>query len=327
MTRVFVPPLHEAPRQPIGAEFAFSGASMGTSWNVRGYCDIDTERTRSDIEGLLNEIIREMSQWEPHSFLSQFNAAPAGATFDTPTHFHKVLTCALDLAAQTDGAFDPTLGALVDLWGFGPAAAGNFPPDEGALRTAHAASGRRKLSYDANARRLTQPGGLKLDFAGIAKGYAVDAVAQVLRAAGSTSFLVEIGGELSGLGVKLNGQPWWVEIERPSGFEGDALLAALYNLSVATSGDYRRFTERGGARISHTIDPRTGAPASNGLASVTVLHAECMRADAYATALMALGPESGRAFADAHGMMALFTVRTETADLEEHFSRAFAEHL
>jgi thiamine biosynthesis lipoprotein len=172
-------------------------------------------------------------------------------------------------------------------------------------------------------RALRQPGGLALDLSAIAKGFAVDLVARRLVAAGIESHLVEIGGELRGSGVKPDGQPWWVRLEHPDpdSAGGDTLLA-LHGLAVATSGDYRRWFEQDGTRYGHTIDPRDGRPIRHGLAAVTVIHPQCMLADAWSTALNVLGPDAGPALATRLGLAARFVVRHE-GRFEERTSAAF----
>lgn len=188
----------------------------------------------------------------------------------------------------------------------------------------HKATSPRRAS--ANWRRvalsgatLTQAGDVQLDLNGIAKGYAVDRIAACLTAAGLTSHLVEIGGELRGAGVKPDGEPWWAEIEAPPGFDRARTLAALYDLSLATSGDYRRGEIVNGALISHTISPSTGAPIDNGLAAVTVFHPSCMHADAYATALSVMGLQRALQFATTRDIAAIF-VQREAAGFTEHLT-------
>jgi thiamine biosynthesis lipoprotein len=314
---VLVPALTAPPRAPNGAHFAHIGDTMGTTWRVRGFATAPiAARLGADIEPMLDRIVREMSQWEPGADLSRFNALPAGESMRLPEAFAEVLACALEIAADSDGAFDPTLGALVDLWGFGPAPPAREIPLDAEIADALAAAGWRRLAFDTQSRTLTQPGGLKLDLAGIAKGYAVDCVARLLIDAGVHSFLVEIGGELRGAGVKPDAQPWWVEIERPPKVDTAPMLVALHEFSVATSGDYRRTGELNGARIAHTIDPSTGRPLTAPPASVTVLHASCMRADAYASALTIMGPEQGLAWAAERGLMAMFVLRGENGARE-----------
>lgn len=149
-----------------------------------------------------------------------------------------------------------------------------------------------------------------LDLSSVAKGYAVDQMARCLERHGVHHNLVEIGGELRGAGTKADGQPWWVELEGVPGSEGQAAAAvALHGLAVATSGDYRRFYHQGQRRASHTLDPRTGYPIANDVASVTVLHASCMAADALSTALTVMGPAEGIAFAEAQQLAARFLLR------------------
>jgi thiamine biosynthesis lipoprotein len=273
-----------------------------------------------------------MSGWEPDSDLSRFNRAPAGTWQALPEEFFAVLDCALAVAVESDGAFDPCIGRLVDLWGFGPqpGPAGG-PPGADLLAAARGGTDWRKLRLDVPGRRVLQPGGASLDLAGIAKGYAVDLVAEHLAAAGVSAFLVEIGGELRGHGVKPDGMPWWVELETPPGeelpgAEDEEPVAALHGLAVATSGNYRRYFRHGGRHYGHTLDPRTGWPVSERLASVTVLHPSCMRADALATALSVLGPEAGLEHARRHGIAALFLTR-EAGRLREHMSPDFAAML
>jgi thiamine biosynthesis lipoprotein len=188
--------------------------------------------------------------------------------------------------------------------------------------------GWQRIEVDVPNRRARQPGGLALDFCAIAKGFAVDAVSRHLDARGVTDHLVEIGGELRGQGLKPDGMPWWVELESPEANAHGAArtLVALLGLSIATSGDYRRYFEQDGRRFAHTIDPRTGYPAAHALASVTVIHRDCMLADALSTALTVLGPQAGMDFAQRHALAARFLVRTPRG-FDELTSPAFAAML
>nr|WP_294812708.1 FAD:protein FMN transferase [uncultured Sphingomonas sp.] len=276
---------------------------MGTSWSVRAV-DPPAE-LRAEIENMLARVVAEMSQWEPDSNLSCFNRAEPGRWQPLPPGFAQVLAVGLAIADASGGAFDPAMGALAALWGFGPAGPQPFPADE-AVAEALARSGRRHIEQDGARARRTTPAAL--DFSGIAKGYAVDAVAERLRGLGLSDFLVEIGGELRGEGIKPDGQPWWIDCEAVPGVVAAPLRVALHGLSIATSGDYRRGFELDGRRYAHTIDPRTGRPLDNGIASVSVLHASCMHADAWATALGVLGP-AGMALAEREGLAVRILVR------------------
>jgi len=237
-----------------------------------------------------------------------------------PRQFVHVLSAALAIAGASAGAFDPAMGALADLWGFGPAGPRADAPPEDAITQALAASGRAKIEFDAEGRRVRRLAPASLDFSGIAKGHAVDAVAERLLGAGHPDFLVEIGGELRGEGIKPDGQPWWVDLESVPGARLAPIRVALHGLSVATSGDYRRAFTDDGKTYAHTLDPRTGRPLDNGVASVTVLHEQAMQADAWATALTVLGPE-GMALAEREGLAVHMVVRGD-AGFREHLSPA-----
>ena len=291
---------------------------MGTSWTVRGFAPaaFDPTRLERDVVSTLDLIVQQMSPWVATSELSRFNALAAGEHILLPREILEVLQTALTIAAESDGAFDPTLGALVNLWGFGPNAAPNTPTQSD-LAAARASANWRRVALSGAT--LTQAGDVQLDLNGIAKGYAVDRIAACLTAAGLTSHLVEIGGELRGAGVKPDGEPWWAEIEAPPGFDRARTLAALYDLSLATSGDYRRGEIVNGALIAHTISPSTGAPIDNGLAAATVFHPSCMHADAYATALSVMGLERAQQFATTRDIAAIF-VQREAAGFTEHLT-------
>jgi len=322
MNRVLIPDIAITPTPPSNNDLIeLGGETMGTTWRVLGFgaSQMDVHRLRASVVSVLNYIVEQMSPWRPESDLNEFNDAPAGAWVWLPAHIRAVIDCALNIARQSNGAFDPTLGALTDLWGFGPLAPETALPSDAALAAAKHACGWRNLERDGD--RIRQPGGLRLDLNGIAKGYAVDEVANCARAAGLISYLVEIGGELTGVGVKPDGQPWWVEVERPPGDTSAPILAALCNIAIATSGDYRRSAVVDGKHLSHTLAPAAGAPISNGVASVTVLHSSCMYADAYATALQVLGPGDGMALAEREHLPAIMITRTASS-FEEHISSA-----
>nr|WP_312294931.1 FAD:protein FMN transferase [Brevundimonas diminuta] len=329
--RVLIPPMTGAPeRPPSDLIWSLSGETMGTTWSVRlvpppGAAQGDFAAA---VEEELARIVAVFSPWEVDSEICRFNAAPAG-TWALSDDFWALLTQALDLADDVSGAVDPSLGALVDLWGFGPPGPRSvllpLPSDE-EIEAARAVSGWQKLRLHREAQAAIQIGGMKLDFSGIAKGHAVDRVSDRLSALGATSHLVEIGGELKGRGVKPDAQPWWVEIEAVAGSPAPRTVAALVDLAMATSGDGRRAFTHEGRLYSHTLDGATGRPVDNGLAQVTVFDASAMRADALATALTVLGPIEGPELAEALGLAAHFTQRTPDG-LIERMTPAFAAML
>ncbi len=308
-------PLHVVRRAPPprGARVhTLGGQTMGTRWSIKlaatGDCPID--EVRGEIERTLARIVAEMSHWEAGSDLSGFNRAPAGSWRGLPSDFYRVLEYALAVARDTDGAYDPAIGRLVSLWGFGPGAERFRLPDAAQLDAVRSQCGWNRIVLDSVHKTAKQPGGVHLDLSSVAKGFAVDRLCDVVRDAGFSDFLVEIGGELRGEGAKPDGTPWWVALERPPALgEGAPLpdmIIALHGLAVATSGSAEHAFDADGRRYSHSIDPRTGAPISHDLVSVSVLHAKCMHADALATALSVLGPELGMAHARRIGLAARF---------------------
>ena len=344
--RTMPAPLTRRPGAPARI-VTLAGDTMGTSWRVTvaAVPPLDRDALQAAIEEELEGVIAQMSPWRADSVVSRFNRAPAGSRMTLPNDLYFVLDVARQVAEASDGACDATRGELVDLWGFGPPIdwrdPGFTPPAPGAIQAALARSGWQRLELDARDGSALQPGGLRLDLSAIAKGHAVDRLARRLTAEGIDSHLVDIGGELRGTGIKPDGQPWWVALEQPPARDaGEAheahqayetretrdeaapgqglaeTVVALCGISVATSGDYRRWYEHAGQRLAHTIDPRTGRPVVNDLAAVTVLDNDCIRADAWSTALMVLGVDAGLALAETRGLAARFIRRTATGPLE-----------
>jgi len=268
---------------------------MGTSWSVRfvAPAGITEQAIEAEVLGRLDAINAEMSHWRPDSRISDYNRSTGGSRISLSPDFARVMETAIAIARDSDGSFDPTIGQVIAYRGFGPDPA-ERRMDETSISTALAAAGWWRLRLEEGA--LLQPGGLRLDLSGGAKGYAVDAVADLLGHQGIGNALVEIGGELVGRGVKPDGEPWWVDLEDPPGIALAPLRIALHGLAVATSGDYRRGP--------HTIDPRNGKPVSNGVRQVSVIDRSAMRADAWATALTVLGAEEGSRIAAQHGLAA-----------------------
>lgn len=313
----------QAPPQQI---HLLNGATMGTTWSVKVVnlpVGVTLPQLRTDIELLLESINRQMNTYQPESDISRFNQAPAGTWQVLPADFWRVASYALELARDTGGAFDPTVGPLVNVWGFGPDPKHNHPPEEALLVAAQARVGWDKTPLRQEDQALYQPGEVYLDLSAIAKGYAVDKVADLLVGRGVENLLVEIGGELRGQGSKPNGQPWQVAVEKPlPGVREVAQVISLQDMAIATSGDYRNYIQEGEQRFSHIIDPRTGHPAQHKVVSVTVLHERCADADALATALTVMGAEEGLPWAEQRKLAILFMVQTDSG-VEQQMTTAF----
>ncbi|MES2322508.1 MAG: FAD:protein FMN transferase [Pseudomonadota bacterium] len=333
MRQVLVPLKVDSQLPPAGSAIAHAGgSSMGTSWSVQAVTAPGTglHALAERMQDELDLVVAQMSHWEPDSNLSRYNSAPAGSWHQLPDPFYTVLDYALAVADASGGAYDPCAGALINCWGFGARNRFDEPafyaPGAAAVDAIMARGDRGRIRLDPTARRLLQPGGVQLDLSSVAKGYAVDRLAHSLAALGIRHYLVEVGGELRGAGAKPDGQPWWVALEGVPDAGGDTAVLALHGLSVATSGDYRRHFQMGAQRASHTLDPRSGYPIRNDVASVTVIHPDCMAADALSTALTVLGPDAGLALADAQRFAARFLLRRPGA-LQEVQSAAWKDML
>jgi len=317
--------------QPPSEPLYLSGATMGTTYHVTVTAlpdHVSHETVQAEIDAVLAQVDEHLSTWRQDSEISRFNAA--GDTGWTPisNDFSTVLGEAQRVSRESNGAFDVTVAPLVELWGFGEHAAVD-PPDPAPqlLQAARDSVGFALLELrDSPAAVRKLKPGVRVDVAGIAPGYAVDRIAERFEHLHIGDALVEIGGEVRAWGHNPDGEPWRVAIEAPvAGERRPYALAELDDMSISTSGDYRDFRISHGRRLSHTIDPRTGAPVEHGLASVTVLHPSAMAADAYATALMVLGPEAGMHFAREHHLAALFLERVPgTAKWHEYVTPEFA---
>jgi len=299
----------------------FDGRTMGTTWSVtvtRLPEGVTREALQAVIDSVLEEINRHLSTYDPASEISAFNASRSTDAIEVSPQLREVVAISLEVSAATGGAFDITVGPLVRAWGFGSGQGAALPAAPPTLDTAPAAldriretTGYQKLELPAGVHTLRKAlPTLELDVNGIAPGYAVDLIAERFEALGVRDYLVELGGELRARGRSPGGSPWRAAVEVPwSGERRPYTLVELDGMSASTSGDYRDFRIVGGRRVSHTIDPRTGAPVTNGLASVCVLLPSAARADGWATALMVLGPEDGLALARRSGLAALFIER------------------
>jgi thiamine biosynthesis lipoprotein len=314
--RVLVPERITGPAPDAASPIArLRGRSMGCAWSVTCVLPdgVDQAALVAGITAVLDRVVQQMSTWEPESVISRFNRAGPGSWLPMPDEFALVLACALHVAQATNGALDPAAGGLVTLWGFGAShryhEPGFAPPTAASIEAARRHGGWQRLQVNTATMQLCQPGGLQLDLSAVAKGFAVDAVSRLLRGHGVEHHLVDVGGELRGMGMKPDGQPWWVDVQLPPGVDATPTRIALHGLAVATSGDYLQGFSVNGRHYSHCIDPRSGVPVCSGVRSVTVLHRDCMLADAWSTALMVLGPEAGMPVAESEQIAAQWLVR------------------
>lgn len=307
----------------------FTGLTMGTSWSVLVNAEalpLPTQQLQAQIDAILNRTNREMSTYLPDSELSMINAAGSDRRLPVNPSLMEVLQAARGISRLTQGAFDVTVGPLVNLWGFGPEQVFAVPEEEqidAVLRLVDY----ENLDLDPAAPTLKKAyDGVYIDLSAIAKGHGVDRIADHLDSLQLEDYLVEIGGEIRARGVNHKKIPWQIGIEQPvAETRGVGQIIRLENLAMATSGDYRNFFEQDGIRYSHTIDPRTGRPVSHRLASVTVLHPSAMLADAWATGLLVLGPEQGYVTALENGLDAYFIIHGESG-FEEVSTPAFKFH-
>lgn len=304
---------------------------MGTRYNITVVSpgkEVDRTQLKTRVEMALTRVNQQMSTYIDDSELSRINHSEAQAWVPVSASLLGLIKRASDFNAKTQGAFDVTVGPLVNLWGFGPEEKTDLVPGEAEIAE------RIKLVGLNNIILRDEPPAVRkrqddtyIDLSAIAKGYGVDQVAQVLAEAGLERYLVEIGGELSAKGTNAQGKPWQVAVERPSIGSGKIeLVVSLQDQGMATSGDYRNFFEAEGKHYSHTIDPRTGRPVTHDLHAVTVLAPATADADALATALLVMGPKDGSAYAEREKLAALFISGTPGAYTED-MTQQFTAHV
>jgi FAD:protein FMN transferase len=316
-------------RQPDSI-LVLQGSTMGTTWTVQlavPPAGLGEDLLRAGIEAELESVNAQMSTWREDSRLSRFNRLPAGESLALSDELVLVLGAALALAEDSGGAYDPTVGPLVNLWGFGPDPYRDTAPSADEIEQARSRAGWQRLDWDRQSAVLVQPGGVYLDLSSIAKGHAVDRVLAYLLGQGAQSVLVDIGGDMRMQGRKPDGSAWRIAVEQPlPGPRAVQRVIEPGDKAVATSGTYRNRFESEGRRYSHTIDPRTGYPVEHDLVSITVVHDSCLQADALATALGVLGPEEGYRFAQDRELAVLF-LREQDGRIVEQMTPAFARLL
>lgn len=291
----------------------YSGSTMGTQYNVSVVL-VDgltaNNELPTQISAVLDELNQSMSTYISDSELSLLNDAPNNEWIGVPEDLFEVLLLSQAISETSAGAFDITVGPLVNIWGFGPSQTGEKIPTDSQLAVLLDASGYQKIRLNENMRAVQKTADIKLDLSAIAKGYAVDQVSAMLLELGYSNHMVEIGGEVKAQGHNSRGVAWRIGIENPSiNQNGVQQAISVSGVGVATSGDYRNFFEVDGIRYSHTIDPSTGKPVTHNVASVTVIAASAAEADAYATAISVLGYEAGRLLAEQQNLAVFFILR------------------
>jgi thiamine biosynthesis lipoprotein len=310
--------------------FEIAGETQGTTYHItvvanRNSADIASLKVQ--IDNRLSEVDRSLSNYDNNSELSRFNRAPIDEWLPLGRDLYHVLTTSQKISADSAGAFDVTISPLVDLWGFGAAGRHENIPTDTAITSAQAMVNYRHLELDSAASRARKSQELRIDVNGIAQGYTVDRLAELLSAQGYRDFLVEVGGELRLVGHNPRGELWHIGIEKPSDGLGAVQQAVSgSSIGITTAGDYHDYFEKNGQRYSHTIDPTTGRPITHRLASVTVIGDTAEYADGWDTALEVMGPERGYVFAEQHHIAAYFIIRTDNG-FAVRYTPEFAQYL
>ncbi|WP_369908025.1 FAD:protein FMN transferase [Tropicimonas sp. IMCC34043] len=297
---------------------ALNGPTMGTRWSALFFAPqgFDPAPVQVALQTAVTEVDVQMSTWNTQSDLMRLNAAPVGDWLSVPAQLLQVLRLGIEIGKASNGAFDIGMGDAVAAWGFGPEDA-----SPGRIRSAmDAARGpaQEALELDAATGRVRKLRSVALDLNGIAKGHGADRLAETLMVAGIDAGLVGIDGEMRAQGLRPDGQPWTIAVESPDPKRrAPHSVLSLEDAAVATSGDYRHWVEVQGRRLSHTMNPRRGAPLVASPASVTVVARTCAEADAWATALMVLGAEAGARVAQDRGLGALFLLHDDNGGIRE----------
>lgn len=311
---------------PKKQETHLTGPTMGTTYNVKFVPveGVDEQKLKQQIDKMLIDINQLMSTYIKDSELSNFNQWNSIEPFAMSAQTLVVLNEAKRLGAISAGLLDVTVGPLVNLWGFGPQARPEKIPTDAVINSTRKQIGLDKLTVGPSWASKTEPS-LYVDLSTVAKGYAVDQIAELLQTYQISNFLVEIGGEMRLAGIKISGLPWKVAIEKPETQQRSVQkIISIGDNAVATSGDYRNYYEQDGIRYSHLINPITGYPIIHNLVSVTVVHPSSMTADGLATALNIMGKEKALELAETYNI-AVLLITKEKDGFTEYTSAKFEQ--
>lgn len=315
---LFFVPLALAACKGTSSVIELVGSTMGTTYTIVAV-DPSGTLSNSKVQSAVNEVLAgvnaQMSNWDAASEVSRFNAHRSTDAFTVSPEFASVMSAAAEVNELSGGQFDVTTGPLIELWGFGARSFGDAAPSDLAIQAALASTGQaNQISVTGSSLTKTNPEA-EVYLSAIGKGYGVDAVGQALEALGIESYMVEIGGDLLTAGVNPDGNPWQIGIEAPDAHDRTVQrIVGVSGMGLATSGDYRNYFEQDGQRFSHILDARTGMPISHKTASATVLTENAMLADAWATAMLVLGSDTGLELAEALDMAVLFIDRADDGD-------------
>lgn len=291
--------------------YSLNGPTMGTRYSAVFFAapDFDESAIGANLFAAVNTVDRQMSNWKPDSDLNRLNQAPKDQWVCLPDSLISVLSCALGVSRQSQGAFDIGLGDLIDAWGFGPGDTRVDAQRINALKTQARLCAADVLDIDPAHHQVRKRAAITLNLSGIAKGYGVDRLAHCLETFGIKHYLVGIDGEMRARGAKPGGQPWSIAIEKPLRNVREIMgVMELNDAAIATSGDYRHWAEHHGKTYAHTMNGALREPSCNQLAAVSVVASSCMLADAWATALLVLGETAGIELARKRAMDALFVL-------------------
>ncbi len=326
-----------ADEQPATA-ITLQGEAQGTTYSITFLTAEGKEKavTKTDIDSILTVFDQSLSTYQLESHISMFNTLNQPILYAGVPFFEAVYNLSLEVAAQTEGAFDVRIKPLVNYWGFGEEKWTNDVVDSAAVDSILQLVTQGEITfvyyYDTLVTNTapTTPTGVvkddarvKLDFNAVAQGYSVDVLANYLESNGCSNYMVELGGEVRAKGVNAEGLAWRIGVDKPVEDAVERELQAIVSLqdkALATSGSYRKFYEKNGIKYSHTINPKTGYPVNHSLLSATVMANDCGTADAYATAFMVMGVEATQAFLTTHPELEVYLIYANAAGEWETFA-------